>query len=353
MSFRECDPAQLGEAILQVLPRLTISQAHKALFHKIDLSEIALQAVCAAKLAGRRAEAPGGECLASFRSAQMNHGGELLFLDRAGFDCATGRQGIHHSLMQIGGGQFDGMARQRSGIETVEPAGTRIWPRLFARHLMIANAILARLGKSAVGELKHAECAGSRTIDLQGVPRPLPAPVGARHGITVALDLRQRSEQFRRHYAGRILFKQRAVTLPRGRGIFCEGAADRGEELTGLAYYLIDQVKCEERGQTKNTPPDDASFPQEFGKTPERPSPAVSHATKNSRCHGKRLTPRRFCIKRALCFLVVTGLGTERSSLFGARKWQWAHDLGCRIRTGIFDVRLFSLAFPEKSCGTL
>ena len=221
----------------------------------------------------------------------MNHGSQFLFLSRAGFKCAASRQSIDHALVQIGGGQFDRMARQGSSIEAIKPTGSRIVSRILGRDFVIADAIPARLGESSVGQLKHAEGARGRPIDLQRIPRPLPTPVGARNGIAVALDLRQRGEQFRRDNAGGVLLKKRAVTLPCRSRSFSHGATDRGEELTGFADHLIDQVKREEPGKAKNAPPNDASIPEEFGNAP-RLSPGVPDTAMDGSCHGQRLTSR-------------------------------------------------------------
>ena len=149
------------------------------------------------KLALRYSKAACSEGLSSLQSAQVNHGRQILLLRQADLRRATTSQSIDHALVEVRAGHFDRMARQRSSIEAIEPAGTQIMPRTFGHNRMIPDAILPGLRESSVGDLKHAERARGRTIDFKRVPRPLPAPVGAGDGIAVALDLSQRGEKFR------------------------------------------------------------------------------------------------------------------------------------------------------------
>ena len=111
-----------------------------------------------------------GTSLSSFQAAQVNYGSQFLLLRPADFDRATSSQNIDHALVQIRGGHFDRMTRQRSSIEGIEPAGTEIVPRTLGHNGMITDAILARLSESSIGELKHAERARRRTIDFERVP---------------------------------------------------------------------------------------------------------------------------------------------------------------------------------------
>ena len=87
----------------------------------------------------------------------MNHSGKLLLLHDARLGLAPGREDIDHALVEIGSGQFDGVARQNSKIETIEPAGAWIVPRPVGRNVVVPNAISARCGKGPVGGLKHSQ----------------------------------------------------------------------------------------------------------------------------------------------------------------------------------------------------
>ena len=115
----------------------------------------------------------------------------------------------------------------------------------------------------------------------------MPAPIGARDGIPVALDLSQRGEEFRCNNACRMLLEKRPVTLPGRRGTLYQGPTDRSEELTRLPYNLIDQVEREKSGDPENAPPDDGFFPVEPGETSGL-SPDISNAAIDSSRHVNR-----------------------------------------------------------------
>src|SRR5918994_4886913 len=106
------------------------------------------------------------------------------------------------------------MARHGAAIEAVEPARTDVMPRSFGNDLMITDTVFSRFGERAIGDLKHADGAGGRTINFERIPRPAPAPVGASERIAAAFHLSQRGEKFRRDNFGRMLLEQRSVTLP-------------------------------------------------------------------------------------------------------------------------------------------
>jgi len=149
---------------------LTPCQIGEALFHYINSSEIQLQAMTPTKLARRYLKAARGEGLSSLGSAQVNHSSEFLLLRRAGLCCAASSQSIDHALVQVRRGHFGRMARQSSGIEAIEPAGTRIVPRTFSPDGVIPNAIFPRLCERTVGDLKHADRARGRTVDFKQAP---------------------------------------------------------------------------------------------------------------------------------------------------------------------------------------
>src|SRR5688500_8783937 len=107
------------------------------------------------------------------------------------------------------------MARHGPAIEAVEPAGTDVMPPSIGNDLMIPDTVFSRFGERAVGDLKHAYRAGSRTINFERVPRPAPVPIGASDRIAAAFHLSQRGKKFRRDDPGRMLLEQRSITPPR------------------------------------------------------------------------------------------------------------------------------------------
>src|SRR5574341_940026 len=190
-----------------LLPR----QSGEAFLHEFDLIEISLQAMGPAQLVRRGPKSARGETLASLRAAQVNYRSEFLHLRQANLNLATRSQSIDHALVQVCGGHFDRMARQNSNIQTVEPTGTRIMPRAFTGDHVIPDAILTRGGECSVSDLKHAQRARCRPVNFKKTPRPLPAPVGTRHRISVALNLSQRSEKCRRDDARRMFLEKYSV----------------------------------------------------------------------------------------------------------------------------------------------
>lgn len=195
----------------------------------------------------------------------MNHRRQFLLLSQAGLLGAAGCDQIDYSAMQVRRGQFGRVARQRSGVQAIEPAGAWIVPRSIVHDLMIVDAVLSRLGKSPVGDLKHADSARPRTINFKRVPGPTPAPIGAGDRIPAAFDLRQSGEEFRSDNARGMLLEQGSVTLPGRFRALCQCAADGREELAGLAHDLIDPVERKEARDPKRAVPDDRGLPVEAG----------------------------------------------------------------------------------------
>lgn len=119
-----------------------------------------------------------------------------------------GRLCLDHAPVKVRGRHFSRIARQRPGMQIIEPAGTQIVPRPIGYDLVVPDAMLSGLGKSSVRELKHAERAGGRAIKLERVPRPLSAPIGASDRISTPFELSQGGKQFRRKFARRMLLEQ-------------------------------------------------------------------------------------------------------------------------------------------------
>ena len=242
-----------------------------------------------AKLARRCLETARDKAFPSAYSAQVNHGGQSLLLRQAGLRGATSGQRIDYALVQIRGGQFGGVARQSSRVEAVEPAGTEIVPRAIVDDLMIPDAILARLGKGAVGDLKHAEGAGGRTIDFERIPGPAPTPIGAGDRIAAAFDLRQSGEEFSRDNARGIFLEERPVMLPGRFRALGQGAADGRQEFAGLAHHLIDPIEREKSRHPKRAVPDHRRLPVEPGD-PYGLSPEESNAARDDSHHVELAT---------------------------------------------------------------
>ena len=76
------------------------------------------------KLTLRYPKAARHEDLSSLQSAQVNHGSQFLLLRQADLGRATSSQSIDHLPVEVRRGHFGRMARQSSGIEAIEPAGT-------------------------------------------------------------------------------------------------------------------------------------------------------------------------------------------------------------------------------------
>src|SRR5919107_1193842 len=99
------------------------------------------------------------------------------------------------------------MARHGAAIKAVEPAGVDVMPGSIGDDLMIADTVLARFCERAVGDLKHADGARGRTINLKRIPGPAPAPIGASNRIAAAFHLSQRGQKLRRNNLCRILLE--------------------------------------------------------------------------------------------------------------------------------------------------
>src|SRR4026209_1154124 len=99
------------------------------------------------------------------------------------------------------------MARHSAAIEAVEPAGIDVMPWSLSKDLMIPDTVLSRFGERPVADLKHADRAHSRTINLEWIPGPAPAPIGASDGIAAALHLSQRGKKLSRNNLRRIFLE--------------------------------------------------------------------------------------------------------------------------------------------------
>jgi len=127
----------------------------------------------------------------------MDQGGEILLpLQRRRRKSPVRERGCYLSIEQ-GGSQFDRVTWQDARVEAVEPTRVQVVPGAILDDHMIVNAIALPLLKGSIGDLVHTDRTRCRLVQLQGIPRQTPPPVGPRHRITAALDLSQCGEQFR------------------------------------------------------------------------------------------------------------------------------------------------------------
>ncbi len=151
----------------------------------------------AAALVGDETKVPFHIISACSGATEMNHRCQLLFLLNGGVVVSNQASDLP---VEQGGGQFHGVAWDDSAVEAVEPTGVHIVPRPILDDHMVVDAIALPFLKRAVGDLKHADGRGGRSVPLEGILlRDPPLPVGARHGIARAFGLGDRGEQFGRN----------------------------------------------------------------------------------------------------------------------------------------------------------
>ena len=143
-------------------------------------------------LMGCETESAKRERVAGSGTTEMNDSGEAVLLfgrglwPRGEFLC--------HTAVEQGSRHLDSMTRNDTGIEAVEPTGMLIMPGAIFNHMMVVYTESFRGLKRSIGQLKHSHGAGGRLIPGQGVPTPVPAPVGSGHRVAIAFDLSKCSE---------------------------------------------------------------------------------------------------------------------------------------------------------------
>src|SRR5208283_4148574 len=171
-----------------------------------------------------------GQCLLSFNGCEFR----LMMLQSSG-----------DTAIEIRRCELDCMRGDDSGVKAIEPARFPVVPWSILDDGMLANTISPRLGKRAVRNLVHPNRTRCRAVHVERRPLPGPAPVGSRHRIAGALDLRKRREQFWRNHIRRVLLKDRSVLQPSLRRRFVQRAADWKEQFRWLANSLISPVESE------------------------------------------------------------------------------------------------------------
>ena len=165
----------------------------------------------------------------------MDECGDILLLLRAWRCVWRAGKNCRDIVVQIDGRELDGMARNRAGIEASEPA-------LGIYDSVPSDTVAYRFGVSCIGHLIHAHSARGGLVHREGIPDELPAPVGARHRIAGAFDLRQRGKQFGRDRVGGMRVEERFVPPPRFDRFLVERPAGEKEQLARLADNVIDEV---------------------------------------------------------------------------------------------------------------
>jgi hypothetical protein len=237
-------------------------KAQKLPLHRIDLGEICRDEVIAAALAGQHLKTTAHEGRGGTCAAEMDECGEILLLLRACRCVWRAGKNRRDMLVQVDRRELDGMARDRAGIEAGEPAAG-------SYDSVPADTVACRLGVSWIGHLVHAHSARGGLVHSEGIPGEPPAPVGARHRIAGAFDLRQCGQQLGRDRAGGIGVKERFVPPPRFDRFLVERPADEKQQLARLADNVIDEVcqrECREDERRK------ANDPNHQRRCAQRPS---------------------------------------------------------------------------------
>jgi len=204
--------------------------------HRIDPGDIACNEVIAATHVGDHLKLAACKSCGGTRAAEMDERRKILLLLRRCRHIAGAGENISDIAVQIHGRELDGMARDHAGIEAGIPAagiGDRVVP----------DAESCSLGVGAVQHLVEADRAGGGLVNRERIEAQSPAPVGARHRIAAALDLRQRGQQLWCDCAGGVASKERGVLPPRLGRLLVERVADKEEQLGRLPDHLIDEVR--------------------------------------------------------------------------------------------------------------
>src|SRR5258707_4747388 len=128
-------------------------------------------------------EGRGGTC-----AAEMDECGEILLLLRACRCVWRAGKNCRDIVVQVHGREFDGMARDRAGIEASEPA-------VGIYDSVPSDTVACRLGRSCIGHLVHAHTARGGLVNPERISGELPTPVGAPPPVSRAFGPRPRRQQ--------------------------------------------------------------------------------------------------------------------------------------------------------------
>ena len=127
--------------------------------------------------------------VAGSSSAEVDYSGQIVLLPERDRAVLSRPYRTRDASIQQRRSQLDGMARHDAAVEAVKPTGIRVVPRAVLEHLMVRNAVTSRFLEGPVCNLVHADRARRWLVQLQGIPRQTPPPVGPRHRIPSALHL--------------------------------------------------------------------------------------------------------------------------------------------------------------------
>src|SRR5579863_5156453 len=116
----------------------------------------------AATLVGLHLKVAAGEGGRGTSAAEMDEGGEILGLARAGLHIVSAREHRRNVAIEIDRREFDRMARDGANVETRKAAAA-------IRDRMIPDAELGGFGERAVDHLEEADGARRRLIDRERI----------------------------------------------------------------------------------------------------------------------------------------------------------------------------------------
>jgi len=138
-------------------------QHRKATLHGPDSREIGFHIMVTAVLVGQETKVTFCVVTARPGAAEVDDRGQVLFL----LECRrSSSDRLRYVTVEIRSGQFDRVAWDNSGIETVEPTGVKVVPRPVLDDHMVVDAIAFPFLKRAVGDLEHADCRRGRLVPL-------------------------------------------------------------------------------------------------------------------------------------------------------------------------------------------
>src|SRR5450631_3431179 len=145
-----------------------------------------------ASLTRRQLEAAPDVGIARTCAAEMDHCGQLLLMFERREIQVMALQSACDGAIEIRRRELHRMGRDHPCVQAIEPARIPIAPRAIFGNGMIVDAIASGLGKGAIGDLVHADCArrGAEYVERLGIKGP--SPVSAHHRIAGTFDLRER-----------------------------------------------------------------------------------------------------------------------------------------------------------------
>ena len=217
-------------------------QPGKHALHPIDAPKIDVHVMIAASLSRGQAEATLSVGLAGPGTTQVNHRSEVLpVLQRRPGNSLT-LERCRDAAIEKRRGERHSVAGHDAAIETAEPAQADYAHEIVFGDARLIQAFALRLGERRIGNLVHADRAGSRSIQFERMPGQMPLPVRLRKGIASALDLGKCGQEFRGNHDGGVFAEVWLILSPRLRRRFGETAAQRREELGRFVDRVVDPV---------------------------------------------------------------------------------------------------------------